>query len=166
MFLLTQQQFLPMNKIQDQKSAAATVKSWQQQGLNVVFTNGCFDILHVGHIRYLQASAGLGDKLVLAINADASVKKLKGDSRPVNSLEDRMEVLAALSCVDLVTSFEEETPLNIITQLVPDVLTKGGDYTVDTIVGADVVLENGGSVQVIDFVQGYSTTAVITSLKN
>ena len=150
-----------MSKIQSWEAGTELVRSWQQSGYQVVFTNGVFDILHVGHLRYLNASKKLGDKLVLALNSDASVKKLKGDTRPFNNLDDRMELIAALEPVDLVLSFEEETPLNIITLLIPDIITKGGDYTPDMVVGGDIVMEHGGSVEIINFEEGYSTTSFI-----
>ena len=152
-----------MNKILSGNEALKEIKKWQQTGHEIVFTNGCFDLLHVGHVRYLKASAALGQKLVVALNSDASVKKLKGSGRPVNKLEDRMEVLAALEFVDLVTHFEEETPLQLISLFLPDIITKGGDYTIDTIVGADIVIENGGSVEIIDFEKGYSTTSMLNA---
>ena len=151
-----------MNKVQSPEDALKTITQWQQTGYQVVFTNGCFDLIHVGHIRYLKASGALGDKLIVAINSDASVRILKGENRPVNNLADRMEVMAALECVDLVTFFEEETPLNIISSLIPDILTKGGDYTADNVVGGDVVTENGGRVEIIDFEKGYSTTNILS----
>jgi len=151
-----------MNKVQSPEDALKTITQWQQTGYQIVFTNGCFDLIHVGHIRYLKASGALGDKLIVAINSDASVRILKGENRPVNNLADRMEVMAALECVDLVTFFEEETPLNIISSLIPDILTKGGDYTADNVVGGDVVTENGGRVEIIDFEKGYSTTNILS----
>ena len=153
-----------MFKVCSQEDAKDIVRKWQQSGLQVVFTNGVFDILHVGHLRYLYASKALGDKLVVALNSDASVKILKGDSRPVNKLKDRMELLSGLAVVDLVISFEEETPFNIISALIPDIITKGGDYTPDTVVGADIVTEHGGSVRIINFENGYSTTSTIQKL--
>lgn len=153
-----------MFKVCSQEDAKEIVRSWQQSGFQVVFTNGVFDILHVGHLRYLYASKALGDKLVVALNSDASVKILKGDSRPVNKLKDRMELLSGLAVVDLVISFEEETPLNIISSLIPDIITKGGDYTPETVVGADIVTEYGGSVRIINFEDGYSSTAILKKL--
>ena len=130
----------------------------------VVFTNGVFDVLHVGHLRYLNASKALGDKLIIALNSDESVKKLKGDNRPINTLADRMELIAGFEPVDLVISFEEETPFNVINALIPDVITKGGDYTPDTVVGAEIVTENGGEVIIINFEEGYSSTSIIEKL--
>lgn len=134
-------------------------------GTVVVFTNGVFDILHAGHVTYLQAARELGDVLVVGVNSDASVKRLKGDERPVNTLEDRMTVLIALGCVDYVVAFEDDTPLHVIEALSPDVLVKGGDYTRDTVVGADHVEEHGGKVAIIPLLEGRSTTAIINRAK-
>lgn len=140
------------------------------QGERIVFTNGCFDILHAGHVRYLAQARALGDRLVVGVNTDASVRRLKGEDRPVNSLEDRMEVLAALACVDWVlpfgdTSEEQDTPEQLIQRVQPQVLAKGGDYTVDTIVGASFVQENGGEVAVIPLLEGRSTTGLISKVR-
>jgi rfaE bifunctional protein nucleotidyltransferase chain/domain len=127
----------------------------------VVFTNGCFDILHRGHAEYLRAARQLGDVLVVGLNADDSVRRLKGPTRPVNPQEDRAYVLASLAAVDAVTFFEEDTPLELITALLPDVLVKGGDYSVDTIVGAREVVAAGGRVVVAPLVPGRSTTSIL-----
>lgn len=127
----------------------------------MVFTNGCFDILHVGHVRYLQASREQGRYLVVGLNSDSSVKKLKGTSRPVNTESDRAEVLLGLSSVDYVVLFNEDTPLKLIESLKPQILTKGGDYKKETIVGAHFVESLGGKVVIIPFEPGYSTTATI-----
>ncbi len=155
---------MSLTKINSLEDAVSMVKTWQQSGFNVVFTNGVFDVLHVGHLRYLNASKALGDKLIIALNSDESVKKLKGDNRPINTLADRMELISGLEPVDLVISFEEETPFNVINALIPDVITKGGDYTPDTVVGADIVTENGGEVIIINFEEGYSSTSIIEKL--
>jgi D-beta-D-heptose 7-phosphate kinase/D-beta-D-heptose 1-phosphate adenosyltransferase len=128
-------------------------------------TNGCFDILHAGHVTYLQQAAKLGDRLVIAVNDDASVRRLKGKDRPVNNLQSRMTVLAALECVDWVVPFTEETPARLIEKLSPDVLVKGGDYKPDEIAGAEHVRKKGGQVIVLDFVQGHSTTAIIDGIR-
>jgi rfaE bifunctional protein nucleotidyltransferase chain/domain len=130
-------------------------------GKKIVFTNGCFDILHSGHVTYLEAAKKLGDVLIIGLNTDSSVRRLKGESRPVNTESDRAIVVGALKSVDYVVLFDEETPLELIRLLTPDVLVKGGDYTPETIVGAEVVQENGGSVVVIPLVAGKSTTAII-----
>lgn len=132
----------------------------------IVFTNGCFDILHCGHITYLAQARQLGDLLVVGLNSDASVKRLKGPQRPVNPQEARALVLAALEVVDYVVFFEEDTPYNIISQVKPDVLVKGGDYQLENIVGADVVRARGGQVLTIPFVEGFSTSSIIENLKH
>ncbi len=135
-----------------------------REGKKIVFTNGCFDILHAGHVTYLQKAKELGDILVVGINSDSSVKRLKGDSRPINGVEDRMKILAALACVDYVVVFEEDTPLDLIKQIKPDILVKGGDYEIDKIVGADYVASYGGITTTIPLVEGRSTTAVIEKI--
>jgi D-beta-D-heptose 7-phosphate kinase/D-beta-D-heptose 1-phosphate adenosyltransferase len=130
-------------------------------GRKLVFTNGCFDILHAGHVQYLSQAAALGDVLIVGLNSDASVSRLKGASRPINTLADRAQLLAALTAVSYVVPFGEDTPLSLISRIVPDVLVKGGDYRADDIVGADVVRRAGGRVQVLPFVAGKSTTGII-----
>lgn len=131
-----------------------------------VFTNGVFDLLHPGHVDYLSQAADLGDCLIVGLNADSSVKKLnKGDLRPLQTEEARAMVLSALACVTAIVIFEEETPLQLIQAIEPDVLVKGGDYTVETIVGAKEVMERGGEVKVIPFLEGYSTTAIEQKIK-
>ena len=137
------------------------IKLAQLNGEKIVFTNGCFDILHPGHVTYIKQAKALGDRLVVAVNTDASVKRLKGESRPINDLAHRMAVLEGIGAIDWVTWFDEDTPLDIIQQLTPDVLVKGGDYTIESIVGAGHVLEHGGEVKVLTFVDGYSTTKII-----
>jgi rfaE bifunctional protein nucleotidyltransferase chain/domain len=130
-------------------------------GEKLVFTNGCFDLLHPGHVRYLARARALGDRLVVAVNTDASVAKLKGRGRPLVPLDERMEVLAALEVVDYVLSFEEETPARVIREIVPDVLVKGGDWPKEKIVGRDTVESVGGKVLSLPFAPGYSTTTII-----
>ena len=130
----------------------------------VVFTNGCFDVLHRGHVTYLAQARDLGDCLVVGLNSDASVKRLKGENRPINNENDRAYVLAALSSIDYIILFEEDTPKNLIEQVKPDILVKGGDYQIDNIVGADFVLKHGGQVLTIPFVDGYSSTKIIQAL--
>ena len=137
---------------------------WKLSGQKIVFTNGCFDILHRGHVEYLTEAKACGDKLVTALNSDSSVRGLKGDPRPIQSQEDRAVILDALESVDLVVIFDQETPEEIIKTLLPDVLVKGGDYTPDTIVGADIVTENGGEIKVIPFRSGHSTSSVIEKI--
>jgi len=135
-------------------------------GEKVVATNGCFDILHPGHVRYLQQAKTLGDRLIVLVNSDDSVKRLKGPERPVNNLEHRMEMLAALECVDWVAAFEQDTPEEVIAQLLPDVLVKGGDYTdITSIAGHASVLAAGGEVKILSFIEGHSTTGIIRTIK-
>lgn len=141
------------------------IKDEQKKGKRIVFTNGCFDILHRGHVTYLNQARDLGDLLIVGINSDESVKRLKGPERPVNMLEDRAYVLSALKSVDYVIPFEEDTPLNLINLIMPDILVKGGDYTIDRIVGAQEVLAHGGRVEIIPFVPGKSTSAIIDTIK-
>jgi rfaE bifunctional protein nucleotidyltransferase chain/domain len=131
----------------------------------IVFTNGCFDILHAGHVTYLEKAKRLGDILIIGLNSDKSVKRLKGESRPVNSEHDRAIVLGALKAVDFVVYFEEDTPLELIKIVKPDFLVKGGDYRIEDIVGADVVQDKGGEVVVIPFVEGKSTTNIINKMR-
>ncbi|HYE35584.1 bifunctional D-glycero-beta-D-manno-heptose-7-phosphate kinase/D-glycero-beta-D-manno-heptose 1-phosphate adenylyltransferase HldE [Methylocaldum sp.] len=139
----------------------------RRNGEKIVVTNGCFDILHPGHIQYLQQARALGDRLIVLVNSDASVKRLKGNSRPVNSLEHRMTMLAALECVDWVVPFEDDTPREVIGRLLPDVLVKGGDYKdISEIAGHDYVLANGGEVKILDFIGDYSTTRIIQAIRN
>jgi D-beta-D-heptose 7-phosphate kinase/D-beta-D-heptose 1-phosphate adenosyltransferase len=139
----------------------------KQNGEKIVATNGCFDILHPGHVRYLQQAKTLGDRLVVLVNSDASVQRLKGPERPVNKLDHRMEMLAALECVDWVVEFEQDTPKEVIDQLLPDILVKGGDYTdITSIAGHESVLANGGEVKILSFIEGHSTTAIIQTIKN
>lgn len=139
-------------------------ENWHQKGETIVFTNGCFDILHAGHIRYLESAAQLGHHLIVAVNSDESVTKLKGESRPINVLASRLYLLASLSCVDAAFPFTEETPLEVINALKPDVLVKGGDYKPEDIVGSKEVLSWGGCVEVIPYVVGFSTTNLETKI--
>ena len=151
----------------DWEAAARWVKELQSAGHKVVFTNGCFDLLHVGHVGYLEAARALGDALVVGVNTDASVKRLgKGGDRPLTPEADRARVLAALACVDRVVLFGEDTPLGLITLLTPDILVKGGDYRLDEIVGREVVLARGGRVVALPFVPGYSTTRLIDRIRS
>lgn len=138
----------------------------KSQNKKIVFTNGCFDIIHAGHVFYLNEAKKLGDILVIGLNSDDSVKRLKGETRPINSQNDRAVVLSALKSVDYVVYFEEDTPLELISLLKPDILVKGGDYQIDNIVGADIVRSNGGSIVTISFVEGKSTTNIINKMKN
>ncbi|MEQ9373859.1 MAG: D-glycero-beta-D-manno-heptose 1-phosphate adenylyltransferase [Imperialibacter sp.] len=151
--------------MKDRKAASSQVASWHAEGLSVVFTNGCFDILHLGHVDYLERARQLGDKLVVALNTDASVQRLKGPERPIVNEASRARVMAALGFVDLVVFFDEETPKELIEALQPDILVKGGDYTVETIVGADFVLKHGGKVIPLPLIDGYSTTTFVNKIK-
>ena len=153
------------HKIKDLAEARALVLQWKQAGKKVVFTNGCFDILHLGHVDYLEKARELGDKLVLGLNTDDSVSRFKGPARPIQNQNSRAHVLASLQFIDLVVFFNEDTPLNLISELVPDVLVKGSDYLAENIVGADVVKRAGGVVKTIDFVPGYSTTRILEKIK-
>lgn len=130
-------------------------------GAKIVFTNGCFDLLHVGHIRYLQEAKSLGDYLFIGLNSDASVKRLKGPQRPIQNENDRAEILSALSCVDFVSIFTEDTPYELIQEVAPNILVKGGDWKVEQIVGGDWVQRNGGKVFSLQFIDGKSTTKLI-----
>jgi rfaE bifunctional protein nucleotidyltransferase chain/domain len=152
------------DKIKNLSEALELRQQWKQQNKKVVFTNGCFDILHLGHVDYLEKAKNTGDFLVVGLNTDASVRKLKGPSRPINNEYARARVLASLGFVDLVILFGEDTPLALITNLLPDVLVKGNDYTIDTIVGSKEVLSAGGEVKTIDLVPDYSTTKIVGKL--
>jgi rfaE bifunctional protein nucleotidyltransferase chain/domain len=154
-----------LDKITDMPVLQNKITGWKSDGNKVVFTNGVFDLLHLGHITYLSKAAELGDKLIIGLNTDASVKRLKGESRPVNDQSNRAALLAALFFVDAVILFEEDTPRELITQLMPDVLIKGADYTVENIAGAKEVLANGGEVKTISLVEGYSSTSIINKIK-
>lgn len=152
-----------IKKLLDLKKEVEALKA---QGKRIVFTNGCFDLLHPGHMRYLYAARQMGDFLVVAVNTDRSVKAIKGAQRPIQSQDERAELIAALSFVDAVVLFDEDNPLKVIQDLVPNVLVKGGDWTEDKIIGADVVKKAGGVVKSLPFVTGYSTTALIEKIKN
>lgn len=143
---------------------ANVIALWRFKGERIVFTNGCFDLLHRGHVEYLAQAAGLGSKLIVGLNTDASVRRLKGDSRPVNNEHDRALLLASLLFVDTVTFFNSDTPLDLIHFIQPDVLVKGGDYQPKDIAGYDIVKARGGEVVTIDFIDGYSTTSLLNRL--
>jgi len=162
------------HKIFDLTELKRHVASWKLKSDKIVFTNGCFDIIHQGHVTYLAQASTLGHKLIVAVNSDASVKKLKGESRPVNNEHTRALILASLHVVDAVVIFNEDTPLELIQQLQPDVLTKGGDYNPEItdknnpkyIVGSDVVKQKGGKVISIPFVEGFSTTGILQKINS
>lgn len=147
------------------KGGLAPILRAKELGKKIVFTNGCFDILHVGHITYLRDAKRLGDILVIGVNSDDSVKRLKGESRPINSCEDRMILLSSLDFVDYVIEFDEDTPSDLIEKITPDVLVKGGDYKPEEVAGAEYVVANGGMVKILDYVEGKSTTSVIEKMK-
>ena len=154
-------------KIQDKVTDIDTLHTLLmncREDSKIVFTNGCFDILHAGHVQYLEDAKACGDILILGLNSDSSVRRLKGDSRPVNNERDRAFVIAGLRSVDYVVIFEEDTPLNLIESIVPDVLVKGGDWAVEDIVGSETVLKNGGEVKSLAFRNGLSTTNIIEKI--
>lgn len=155
----------PSEKIKSLGSLASTARRLRRSGKKIVFTNGCFDVLHVGHVRYLAQARRLGGALVVALNSDASVRGLKGPGRPVCSEKNRAEVLASLECVDAVTVFSERTPERVIRAVKPDFLVKGGDWKKKDIVGADFVESYGGRVKIIPFIDGFSTTRVLEKIK-
>ncbi len=153
-------------KILDDKTLKATVARWRLLDQKIVFTNGCFDLLHYGHLHYLVQAKSLGNKLIIGVNAAESVKRLKGTHRPINDDLTRYHLLAALSFVDAVIEFTEDTPYNLIATIQPDILVKGGDWQPHQIVGADLVLARGGIVKSLPFIEGYSTTNIETKIKN
>ena len=154
-----------MNHNYKLESVITEIRDCKKNSQKIVFTNGVFDILHVGHIRYLSKASTLGDILVVGINSDNSVKKLKGPSRPINKFEDRGFILSELKVVNYVISFEEKTPLNLIKSIMPDILVKGGDYTIEDVIGAREVIKSGGKVEILDFHPGYSSTHYINQIK-
>ncbi len=155
-----------MGKVLKIDELVEEINELKKANKKIVSTNGCFDILHVGHVRYLQKSASLGDVMVVYLNSDRSVKALKGDNRPLNNENDRAEVLASLGCIDYVVIFDEDTPVNYIAKVKPDIHTKGGDYDVNNLPEAKVIMENGGKLEFISFVEGKSTTNIINKMKD
>ena len=149
----------------DRVDAPVVADEARARGERIVMTNGCFDILHTGHVSYLEEAKSLGDRLLVAVNDDSSVARLKGSTRPINSLEDRMAVLAGLAAVDWVVAFSEDTPADIVSEILPDVLVKGGDYSEDMVAGGDIVRANGGTVEILSFRQGRSTSAMIEAIR-
>ncbi len=156
----------PPKKIVEQEELKRIVEELKSEKKKIVFTNGCFDILHLGHIRFLKQAKALGDILIVGVNSDRSVKKLKGPGRPIFSQAERTEILATLVPVDYITIFFEETPLQIIEKILPDVLVKGGDWGVDEIVGKETVEKNGGEVVSLPLLEGQSTSRIIQRIKN
>lgn len=152
-------------KIMDRDTLSNQLEIWRNEGKKLVFTNGCFDILHRGHVTYLAQVADMGDVLLVGLNTDASVRRLKGESRPVNDEQARALVLAALQFVDAVVLFDEDTPYELIRSVQPDILVKGNDYRVEDIVGYDIVKAKGGEVRTVALVDGYSTTEILAKAK-
>ena len=155
-----------MGQIINRKDLISTVEKLKKDNKKIVFTNGCFDILHIGHVRYLKKSASYGDILIIGLNSDSSVKKLKGESRPINNEQDRAELLSELGFVDYVVIFSEDTPEKLLDEIKPDIYTKGADYTLETLPEAKTVLKNNGKVEFINLVEGKSTTNVIKKIEN
>jgi rfaE bifunctional protein nucleotidyltransferase chain/domain len=153
-------------KISSKADLETQLATWRAQQKKIVFTNGCFDLIHPGHIAYLNEAASLGDVLVVGLNTDSSVKVLKGANRPINDEFSRSQLIASMFFVDAVVFFDEQTPINLINAVKPHVLVKGGDYQIDTIVGAKETLERGGEVKVLSFLEGYSSTAIIDKIKH
>jgi len=154
------------NNIIDGDSIGSVVAEWKDLGKKIVFTNGCFDILHLGHIDYLTKAAAFGDILLVGVNTDESVRKLKGNGRPINDENSRSKILGAFKFVDGIILFNEETPIELIKTITPEVLTKGGDYVAEEVVGYEHVITSGGEVRIIDFLPGYSTSAIIDKILN
>lgn len=150
-----------MGQIITKNEAKNIVEKLKKEGKVTVFTNGCFDILHIGHTRYLKQSAKCGDVLIIGLNSDSSVKRLKGESRPINTESDRAELLSELSFVDYVVIFEQDSPIELLDEIKPDIYTKGADYTLETLPEAKTVLKNGGKVEFINLIEGKSTTNII-----
>lgn len=142
------------------------VNAWKKAAEEVVFTNGCFDIIHRGHIEVLAQTADLGNRLIIGLNSDSSIRKLKGEDRPIIDEQSRAILISALSFVDAVILFPEETPINLISTLLPDVLAKGGDYEIETIVGHEIIQNNGGKVMLVPFIDGFSSTTIIDKIKS
>ncbi|OYT12411.1 MAG: D-glycero-beta-D-manno-heptose 1-phosphate adenylyltransferase [Bacteroidetes bacterium 4572_112] len=147
-------------KIVDNESLMSLINTWKSNGEKIVFTNGCFDIIHQGHIDYLAKASDLGSKLIIGVNTDRSVSAIKGKHRPIQDEYSRLMILAAMQFVDALILFDEDTPIDLITKIVPNVLVKGSDYKAENIVGYKVVTENGGRVETLDFLEGYSTSGI------
>ncbi|MBE7713376.1 MAG: D-glycero-beta-D-manno-heptose 1-phosphate adenylyltransferase [Cyanobacteria bacterium SIG26] len=155
-----------MGQILRRDNVANFVHNLQKSGKTVVATNGCFDILHVGHVRYLQKTKSFADYSIVLLNSDKSVKSIKGPTRPINNEQDRAEILCALSCVDYVVMFDEDSPRNLLDEIKPNVYTKGADYTMETLPEADIMIKNNTKVEFITFVEGKSTTSTIEKMKD
>ena len=152
-------------KIFSQDQLRSRLNMWRFLENKIVFTNGCFDIIHLGHIDYLAKAADLGDKLIIGLNSDKSTRMIKGPNRPITDESSRSIILASFSFVDAVVLFDEETPFELIKAVIPDILVKGADYSIDQIVGADIVVQNGGRVQTLNYLPGYSTTLIEQKIK-
>ena len=155
-----------MGQILNRKNISDFVKKLHEAGKTIVTTNGCFDILHVGHVKYLQKTKSYADYLMVLLNSDKSVKSIKGDSRPINNELDRATILTALSCVDFVVMFDEDSPADLLDEIKPDVYTKGADYNMDTLPEREIMIKNNIKVEFIDFVEGKSTTNIIDKINN
>lgn len=154
-----------MGKVVKREDIPVLLKQLRAENKTIVTTNGCFDILHVGHVRYLQKTKTFADVLVVCLNSDVSVKKIKGPDRPLNNENDRAEILCALSCVDYVVLFDESSPENLLCEIKPDVHTKGADYTIETLPEAKAIMAAGGRIEFISFVEGKSTTSIIEKMR-
>ena len=154
------------NKIFDLELLMKKIEKWRSENKKIVFTNGCFDLIHLGHIEILARSSDFGDKLIIGVNSDLSIKKLKGENRPIIEESSRTRQLSELEFVDAVVLFDEETPIKLIETIKPDVITKGGDYTAKNVVGNEVVSQKNGEVVIIPLTQGYSTTSILNKIKN
>lgn len=155
-----------MGQVINRKDIISTVENLKKENKKIVFTNGCFDILHIGHVRYLKKSAQFGDILIIGLNSDGSVKRLKGETRPINNEQDRAELLSELGFVDYVVIFDEDTPEKLLDEIKPNIYTKGADYTIETLPEAKTILKNNGKVEFISLVEGKSTTNVIKKIEN
>ena len=153
-----------MGIVVDRKNIIPIIKDLKNQGLKIVTTNGCFDILHVGHLRYLKKAKSFGDILVVALNSDSSTKTLKGETRPINNQNDRAELLSNLTCVDIVVIFDEISPEKLLVEIAPDIHTKGADYTLETLPEANAIIKAGGKIEFIEFIEGKSTTNTIKKI--
>lgn len=153
-------------KIICEKDLNNLILKWREENQKIVFTNGCFDLLHLGHVDYLAKAKDLGDRLIIGVNTDSSVKRLKGENRPLQDENSRLHILAALHSVDAVVLFDDDTPYELIKKIQPDILVKGADYKIENIVGYDIVTSRGGSVKTIEFIEGYSTTNIEQRILN
>lgn len=153
------------NKILSEEKLSRKIAEWRLRGFRIVFTNGCFDLMHIGHVDYLEKARALGDRMIVGLNSDSSIRRLKGKGRPLQDENSRSRVMAALQFVDAVVLFDEDTPLELIGKVKPDVLVKGEDYEIADIVGAKEVLEAGGKVERIEFVEGYSTSKIVEKIQ-